>query len=166
MLNLDFRLLILRILPVSLFWLSVTSCCPADGQGVYSLTELGPLPADAFSFATGINNLGQVTGFFETSTALHPFLWQNGMMTDLLPSYDQPAYGTGINNLGQVVMSRFDSHGRLIGGIWLPIPSYGLPAGPNDISMDLPTAINDAGRVAGLARVADPANGTVAPAGV
>ena len=49
------------------------------------VTDLGALPGDLTSFATGINLRGQIIGVSRVSSGppSHPFLWQEGRMTNL-----------------------------------------------------------------------------------
>ncbi len=48
------------------------------------IQDLGTLPVDFSSIALGINSKGQVVGLsFDASGNMRPFLWQNGVMTDL-----------------------------------------------------------------------------------
>ena len=53
-------------------------------QPSYRVIDLGTL-GGTFSEAFGINNKGQVQGFstLPRDTAVHAFVWQNGVMTDL-----------------------------------------------------------------------------------
>jgi probable HAF family extracellular repeat protein len=58
------------------------------------------------SIADGINNLGQVVG--SGGPNYDPFIWQNGVMTDLTTLIDPPLdwtwlYPTAINDAGQIV---------------------------------------------------------------
>lgn len=92
----------------------------ADG----SVTDLGVLPGDANSMATGINNAGSVVGFSTStiptftlhlvsllsppSNKYHAFLYSGGKMYDLNNqlvngSGWQLSYATQINNAGQIV---------------------------------------------------------------
>jgi probable HAF family extracellular repeat protein len=63
------------------------------------------LPGGANSWATGINNRGQIVGYAETAGGqTHAFLYANGVMRDLgtFPGgTDSWAYS--INNCGQIV---------------------------------------------------------------
>lgn len=69
------------------------------------IRDLGALPGDTVSEATGINNQGQVVGVSFPSS--HAFIWQDGVMTDLntlIPS-DSPLslISTGdINDKGEI----------------------------------------------------------------
>lgn len=47
----------------------------------HQIHDLGTLPGDNMSEATGINDKGQIVGVSYPSS--HAFLWQNGVMTDL-----------------------------------------------------------------------------------
>ncbi|MGA2435930.1 MAG: hypothetical protein ABSG25_11650 [Bryobacteraceae bacterium] len=77
------------------------------GPITYTVTPLGVLPGDSYSYATGINNSGQVTGSSCNSTNhCEAFLYSPGTgMTGLgfLPGYNTTSYATGINDSGQVV---------------------------------------------------------------
>jgi probable HAF family extracellular repeat protein len=69
------------------------------------MQDLGTLPGDSISEATGINDQGQIVGVSFPSS--HAFLWHHGLMTDLntlIPS-DSPLYliSTGdINDGGEI----------------------------------------------------------------
>lgn len=99
-----------------LLWLLVTfTVGPLAGAQVYRITDLGILPTGSVSYATGINNLGQVSGSANivnnySQTVGRSFLWtKNGGMQDLgtLPDpYDDPhfsSWANGVNDLGRVV---------------------------------------------------------------
>ncbi len=70
------------------------------------------------TFASGINNLGQIVGFYaDNSGDLHGFLYSNGHYTTL----NDPSAGTGstqasdINDWGQIVGTYTDSNGAYHG---------------------------------------------------
>ena len=64
--------------------------------------DLGTLGIDTFAF--GINASGQVVGTARVPPfTAHPFLWQNGTITDLDPRGSEGQGARGINDLGQVV---------------------------------------------------------------
>jgi len=74
-------------------------------QPSYRVIDLGTL-GGTFSEAFGINNKGQVQGFstLPRDTAVHAFVWQNGVMTDLgtLGGPNSQAF-PGPNERGQAV---------------------------------------------------------------
>ena len=75
-------------------------------SGFYSLTDLGTLPGDIASFATGINNNGQVVGYATGNGSSRAFIYSNGTMKDLQALYGPNVIGSiayGINNSGQAV---------------------------------------------------------------
>ncbi len=73
----------------------------ARGAVMYTVTDLGTLPGDSSSWATGINNLGQVVGVSGPDNA---FIYSGGQMQKLgnLPGYDY-SHPYAINISGQVV---------------------------------------------------------------
>ncbi|MBD2168189.1 hypothetical protein H6G04_27785 [Calothrix membranacea FACHB-236] len=110
----------------------------------YSITDLGNLPGDNYSYAYGINDSGQVVGF---SSNNHAFLYSDGKMTDLgsLPrsGYDSSA-AYGINNSGQIVG---DSKGRAFLYSDAKMTDLGILPG-YDYSRAY--SINDSGQVVGF----------------
>src|SRR4051812_29925446 len=73
----------------------------------YTITDLGTLGGDQ-SYATGLNELGQVIGQSETTpgqTTAHAFLWTNGGMVDLGTLGGPYSWASGVNLLGEVVGS-------------------------------------------------------------
>lgn len=131
-----------------------------------TMTDLGTLPPWPHSGAEAINRHGDVVGT-AASFGCEPVLWLpepryglpagiNGL--PLLPGFndgqaqDINDHGEVVGRLAQVCDLTLLDHGYL----WLPAPAYGLPAGPNDITPDLPQgwfataeAINDLGEVVG-----------------
>jgi probable HAF family extracellular repeat protein len=98
-------------------WLFVAfALVPLAGAQVYRTTDLGTLPGGSYSYATGLNNLGQVSGFAEVVNSFgilctHAFLWtKNGGMQDLGTAHndfdDQEEFfnsrATGLNDFGAV----------------------------------------------------------------
>jgi probable HAF family extracellular repeat protein len=110
-------------------------------------------PGAVATLANGINNSGQVSGYFYDGTTAHGFLYSGGNYATL----DFPgAYRTemrGINNLGQVVGEYYN--GPLAGGGFQTesgfLYSGGVfttlndPAGTNTV----PIGINDQGQIVG-----------------
>jgi probable HAF family extracellular repeat protein len=74
-----------------------------------SRTDLGTLGGD-YSYGYAINNIGQVTGYSFTTgnTDVHPFIYSDGVMSDLTTLIDPASgwvlrYTQGINDSGQIV---------------------------------------------------------------
>ncbi len=72
------------------------------GAQTYQLTDLGALPGTN-SYALGINNQGQVVGYFQTFGGTHAFLYSSGTTTDLGLLGGGSAYALSINDPGQIV---------------------------------------------------------------
>lgn len=84
------------------YWSGLLSPRPAPR---YTVTDLGVLPGDSVSNASGLNNQGEVVGLSgaQRIDRRHTFLYRNGAMTDLgrfglIGSHDGPA----INDSGQI----------------------------------------------------------------
>ena len=76
------------------------SLVPVDEITIIDLGTFG----GTFSRAREINNLGQVTGVFGTSSSdQRAFLWHDGEMIDLGTLGGTSSFGRNINDLGQVV---------------------------------------------------------------
>lgn len=122
------------------------------------IEDLGTLPGGDQSWATSINDRGEVTGYADAPPfhQRRPFLWlpepRYGLpagMNDIGPLSDQyESFGQSVNNHGEIV-----GEGGAHGFIWLPTPAYGLPAGMNDLGLPSGTdysaayGINDNGLV-------------------
>lgn len=114
--------------------------------------RIGDLPGGAdYSYAKGVNSLGQVVGGSDTAAGNRAFIWDavNGMRPlDELPGCDF-SYATGINEAGQVVGTSHSASGYSA-FVWTP------GEGAQDIG-DLPgmdtdvfgVAINDLGQIVG-----------------
>jgi probable HAF family extracellular repeat protein len=73
----------------------------AAPPGPYVVTDLGTFGAVQSAQAYSINEAGQVVGY----AASHPFLWQNGVMTDLTTVAGNRGGASDINEAGQIVGS-------------------------------------------------------------
>ena len=130
----------------------VCSADTASGAGhafLYSngiMQDLGTLPGGAVSYATGINDSGQVVGnsSYTANGFDHPFLYSNGTMQDLGTLGGIDGYAEGINDSGQVVgysetvINNIDAY-VYSGGTMQSLGSFG----------DIATAANRAGEVVG-----------------
>ena len=77
----------------------------SGGAVAYTITDLGTLPGGNASYATAINNTGQVVGnSYKGHGTSQAFLYSNGQMQGLgtLPG-NTDSFATGINSAGQVV---------------------------------------------------------------
>lgn len=80
----------------------------------FTITDLGTLGSPYVqSIPTSINNSGQVVGWCKTNgSILEPFLYSNGVMTDL-GSFGTGSYteATGINDSGKIIATGFPGGG-------------------------------------------------------
>jgi probable HAF family extracellular repeat protein/VCBS repeat-containing protein len=71
-----------------------------------------PLATDG-TYAEGINDLGQVVGYYFDNSGLHGFLYSGGSYTTINdPLATQGTVATGINNKGEIVGDYFDGSGE------------------------------------------------------
>jgi len=86
--------------------IGIAALQPATGQ-TFAIHDLGTLPGGNDSYASAINNRGQVVGQSSIATAggpdTHIFLFEHGVMTDFITLRGGDA--NGINARGQVVGS-------------------------------------------------------------
>ena len=130
----------------------------ALGEILYTVTDLGTL-GGSNSYATGINNSGQVVGYADTSSgSTHAFLYSNGTMADLgTLSGASSSYGLGTNNNGQVVGYTYAANGSYRAFLYSNGTMADLGTLPGG-SWSWATGINDNGQVVGWAT---PSSGTL-----
>jgi uncharacterized membrane protein len=78
---------------------------PATQAGVvYTFAEISP-PGQAFSSSVnyGLNNLGQVVGAYETSAAVHGYIYTGGKYVTFDAPGASDTFLNGINDFGQIV---------------------------------------------------------------
>ena len=90
------------------------------GKTTIDLGALAPLSSGSYSIAYGINDSGQVAGFWAATVAdinpgSHPFLYSNGTITSLPESSNlsgAPCQARAINNTGQIAGMCVDASGN------------------------------------------------------
>lgn len=87
---------------VLLFFAGMMSMRVVESMGYYEVVDMGVLPGDTASFASGLNDHGDVIGTSELGNKKRGFLWTNGQLIDLggLGGNTVPL---GINNAKQIV---------------------------------------------------------------
>ena len=138
----------------ALMLIIATETCSAASACSYSLFSPDLLAGSALAYPGaqstypfGINDGGQIVGWYALNTGNHGFLYSGGSFT----SVDYPGalstYANGINNSGQIVGYYADAQGRVHGF---------LKTGANFIPIDYPGAtvtyaagINSVGQIAG-----------------
>jgi len=99
------------------------------------------------SYATGINDQGQVVGYFEGPQQSHAAIWQNGTRTDLMPDPATYSQAMGVNDAGQVV-GYYNGQNVAHAVVWQPdgsVTELAPLSGGEAVARD----INAAGDVAG-----------------
>jgi probable HAF family extracellular repeat protein len=98
-------------------------------------TTLNDPLATGGTFAQGINDAGQVVGYFNSASGDQAFLYSNGTYTLLSPSPTSSNIATGINNAGEIV--GFDPNGS-----FLAVPNPTLVADPAHVSLGATVTAN------------------------
>jgi hypothetical protein len=126
-----------------------------------TISDLGTLRSDGggYGVAYSVNSLGQIVG-----GATDDAYRRKGFLYLPAPAYGLPAgmhdLMAGVDRDGDAI--DINSKGEVVGGadlgmpwVWLPAPAYGLPAGFSYLPLTgrivafFPTAISDAGQIAG-----------------
>lgn len=93
-----------RFVITSLILSACLGFCNAHASQTYQLTDLGAFTAQGNSFATDINNLGQISGYsWETGAVSYAAIWNNGQIAHLGPTSVTWSYAYAINDSGVVV---------------------------------------------------------------
>ncbi|MEH2419071.1 DUF3466 family protein [Nostoc sp.] len=129
------------ITAITLTAISLTASKSALAASLYSVTDLGNLTGEAYSYASDINDSGEVA----INTLKGSFFYSNGSLQKISPLPGDNQLGvTGINNLGQVV-------GNSVGNIGSDNHAF-IYSGGTTQSLGIngiPYAINDSGEVVG-----------------
>lgn len=155
-----------RLLSVAAIVLLVAPAVPATASqaavaatpaaGVYRVVDLGSLGGRGAGEATAINDEGYVVGYSAAPGGTHPFLWHDGVMTDLgVLEPDAPyAAASDINSQHEVVGSCDVAGGTAMHAfLWRRgvLTDLGTLGGTYSVA----TAINDRGQVVGTSSTAD-----------
>ncbi|MBN3895157.1 MAG: DUF3466 family protein [Nostoc sp. NOS(2021)] len=132
------------ITAIALTAISLTASKSALAVSLYSLTDLGSLTGEANSYASDINDSGEVA--INSLDGSDSFFYSNGSLKKISPLPGDNQVGvTGINNLGQVVGNSVGNNSTgnnpflYSNGITQPLP----------IQNAIPYAINDRTQVVG-----------------
>jgi probable HAF family extracellular repeat protein len=79
-------------------------------------------PGSAYTEAYGINDSGQIVGYYSDGTREHGFLLDNGIYTTIDPPGSLRTEALGINDLGQIVGTYMDAGGNYHGFLATPTP--------------------------------------------
>jgi|GEM_PF-3326570 len=118
-----------------------------------AMADLSTLPGGLSATATAINDAGLITGFCVMldgrTTFNRPFIWQDGVMTELDSPKCESSVAADINNAGEVVGWGYDGDGRRRALLWREgvVVDLGTLGGAEAEA----TAINNAGQVVGWA---------------
>ncbi|MEH2117346.1 DUF3466 family protein [Nostoc sp.] len=123
--------------------ISLTASKSVLAASLYSVTDLGALTGQAFSYAIGINDSGEVA----INSLTSPFFYSNGLLKKISPLPGDNQLGVAsINNLGQVVGNSSSSNNFTRNNPFLY--SNGITQ-PLSIQNAIPYAINDRTQIVG-----------------
>jgi probable HAF family extracellular repeat protein len=127
-------------------------------RGSYMTLSVAPA---GVTVAQGINNAGEVVGYWNDRVKDHGFLYSGGSYTAIGPNEGLGAndHAMAINNLGQIVGSRGGIGWLFSGGIYSELPG-GPPLPP------FPTGINDSSKIVGWVGSFEPQESFVLTNGV
>ena len=153
------KLLVLQTVPVLVFYHAFVYTPSKPGSSAV-MTDLGLLPGGGiYSYATAINNSGQIVGYAQTASGMHhAFCYTGGKMTDLgtLPGGIQ-SVAYGINDIGQIVGVSYDA--SLMGHAFLyskgKMTDRHLPGGNESVAY----SINNKGQIVGWSKITTWDNG-------
>jgi probable HAF family extracellular repeat protein len=114
--------------PAHAFLASPVTITLSGGQGMgWSMQDLGTL-GGTNSYATAINNSGQIVGFslLAGSTVSHAFIYQGGVMTDL-----NSLLGTAYTGWVLESANAINNYGQIVGTGTYCSPTVGSPSGSN-----------------------------------
>ncbi|NLX14564.1 MAG: hypothetical protein GXY44_13055 [Phycisphaerales bacterium] len=129
---------------------TVTVRIQTDNRRRYSIVNLGS-PSSQSSYPSGLNEAGQVVGYYYTDAMVRrAFLYSGGYMTDLGTLGGTEAYARAINDSGQVVGQAKNAQGDWRAFSWVAggvMRDLGTLGGPSSVAY----GINTAGQVVGYA---------------
>lgn len=117
-------------------------------------TDLGVLNGGDYTYATGVNDGGEVVGYsgdFAASTGVQAFAWRDGTMTEL-PGLGGNSFASQINDSGLIDGAAATSSGQSYAVLWRDGKLTELPGLGGSSSG--PVAMNAAGQVAGYSSTA------------
>src|SRR5262249_6007641 len=122
---------------------------------VYTHTTIDDPLATSGTVAYGINDFGQIVGYYGGAAGFHGFLYSGGTYVTLDDPVGTATTAYDINNLGQIVGSYFNNtgiHGFLYsGGTYITLDDP-LAIGGGTTA----TGINDSGQIVGYYVEANP----------
>jgi probable HAF family extracellular repeat protein len=117
------------------------------------LFEVFTIPNSTTAQATGINNAGDICGFFvDDKNLMHGWLLEGAVFTSLnAPKGNGTTAALGLNNKGQVVGSYVDTTGGTHGFLYtIASKTWVTLDDPNGVGNTIANGINDAGDVVGF----------------
>ena len=139
----------------------------AASASAFTFETLDDPNAIGYTLAAGVNNSGQVVGYFESDYGYRGFSYSQGMFTTLNVPFagnSSSQYATAINDVGQIA-GFYDSGNGILNGFLESAGTFSSIIPPNASGSTHLSGLNDSGGIVGDYAFASSSHGLLVEAG-